>query len=1526
MRGKHGIAAGSVALVAAMLCLLPAGAVAAPGIDLTWGNDELKAQSRGDLFSFQPRGVAVNETSGDVYVSDAENNRVQRFTGSGAFISAWGKNVDAVNPSTGYEICTVAGDCKGGEAGSLGGELRAPAGIAIDQQSGDVYVVDTNNRRVQEFSAAGAFIRAFGLDVVQSGQPGDNPAASAKQSLTVTASSGKYTLEFEGQQTSELAAGATAAEVAAALAALPMIGAGNVEVSGASSPLTITFKGSLANNPEPAITAISGPGDPLGGGGAAVAVVTPGSSGSEICEAAASCKAGTNGAGAGAFGAFGTTAGPPNTGAGSGLAVAPAGAPNAGDVLVGDAGNQRLQEFSATGQFVRAFGWDVVAQGPDDDRAALANEFEVCAAAAFDACKAGSQGSGAGQFSAATPTRVAEDPAGHIYTVEPTGNFRVQRFALPANVPSPQGEFAPAALHGSVAKATEEKDNTSELAVDASGYVYAVKAFPTGTGLPPAAPEGSSGVKWQQRLLKLDSATGSVVETMAANPGSAILGELLANFEGASGLAVAAAGAPLYVTTAFSLATGTEERPRVWRLGPIAGLGASGIGTDAVGASTAKLVARVTPAAIPLGSAYRFEYSSDGVTWSRAPAADERIGNGSAGGESSACSPTEQAAVCNVSQEIAGLTPNTTYQLRLVLYTLFDRGQAKVLAGEAFTTAPAPPVIKNVRAHWSSPAATAPSLFLGGTLNPGHGVTTYYFQYVSEAGFQAAVKAAEESPADLAAAEEACAGDVDKAPCEEGRLREHGFDHAVAAPAVPGEAGRGLEDVPVAEVVTGLDPSIAYRYRLVATNPVQTSHSPDRLLQPPSAGERFYEFVSAGDSGGSGISDLSAVGDSGDRAAFGAQSFGDPRSEPSYLGGFIARRGSGGWDVADTAPEGARAAAARFAYAADLGARLWSVGPGSEFEQARSEGALVRAGIDGSLAEVAPLAPLAQSGRGHYTLNGASADLSLAIFSFEGLGAVALVPGEGLVANEKSNLYEASSADSGPAAIAIVNRSDGKGGGVLGGACGASLPDVPHAVSVNGTAVYFYAFPKAPGVGSGCNATGTRRLYERIGGEVTLEVSKSQCARVAPACQGEAELDGNDEFKGASADGRIAFFTSKRQLASSDEDESLDLYAYDRSPPAAQPNLVQVSAGETVGGHSAGSGAKLLGLIDNAEDGSRAYFVAEGVLSGANALGDSPAANKPNLYVYERDAAHPAGRIAFVGQLTAGEGAVGDTREWLGAQGEGAGLQSTALPVDGTGGGNGRKLVFVTKSKLLAEDTDATKDVYLYDDSTGDASKVVICLSCHGAPGAPAGAGNGEASARIEGRSTDPLADYAQQSRVATADLSTIVFASPEKLSGEDENDTWDAYAWREGEIELLTAGTGDFGIPGDSGRQVSISPSGRDVFFATRAALVGADTNNALDLYDARVGGGFPEAGRPQGCEGGEACQGPPPAAPAASSAGSEASGSGNPAAPPGPPRCPKGKVRKQGRCVKPHRHGKKKHHHRHHHHSHHHKRGGHR
>ncbi len=80
----------------------------------------------------QPTGIAIDPADDSVYVTEEGNHRVQKFSSSGTFITKWGA------------------------PGSADGQFLFPVGIAVDS-GGDVYVVDSNHR-VQKFDSNGAFI------------------------------------------------------------------------------------------------------------------------------------------------------------------------------------------------------------------------------------------------------------------------------------------------------------------------------------------------------------------------------------------------------------------------------------------------------------------------------------------------------------------------------------------------------------------------------------------------------------------------------------------------------------------------------------------------------------------------------------------------------------------------------------------------------------------------------------------------------------------------------------------------------------------------------------------------------------------------------------------------------------------------------------------------------------------------------------------------------------------------------------------------------------------------------------------------------------------------------------------------------------------------------------------------------------------------------------------------------------------------------------------------------------------------
>jgi len=87
-------------------------------------------------------------------------------------------------------------------------------------------------------------------------------------------------------------------------------------------------------------------------------------------------------------------------------------------------------EFTAWGEFTRAWGWDVVEAGPNDDTAAPEDQFEICVPTEGDVCQAGTAGGGSGQFNSSQG--LAIDSGGAVYAVD-FSNRRVQKFDSEGN-------------------------------------------------------------------------------------------------------------------------------------------------------------------------------------------------------------------------------------------------------------------------------------------------------------------------------------------------------------------------------------------------------------------------------------------------------------------------------------------------------------------------------------------------------------------------------------------------------------------------------------------------------------------------------------------------------------------------------------------------------------------------------------------------------------------------------------------------------------------------------------------------------------------------------------------------------------------------------------------------------------------------------------------------------------------------------------------------------------------------------------
>ena len=130
-----------------------------------------------------PFDVAVDYQTGNIYVSEIYNNRVQVFAGNGEylykfkdkmnyprsiaisenrlFISQCDSNCVSVHDLNGTLI-TQLGSRSSGES-----QFKNPRGIAINENNGDIYVCDSSNNRIQMFSKELPFKYHFGQGMLK---------------------------------------------------------------------------------------------------------------------------------------------------------------------------------------------------------------------------------------------------------------------------------------------------------------------------------------------------------------------------------------------------------------------------------------------------------------------------------------------------------------------------------------------------------------------------------------------------------------------------------------------------------------------------------------------------------------------------------------------------------------------------------------------------------------------------------------------------------------------------------------------------------------------------------------------------------------------------------------------------------------------------------------------------------------------------------------------------------------------------------------------------------------------------------------------------------------------------------------------------------------------------------------------------------------------------------------------------------------------------------------------------------------
>jgi hypothetical protein len=841
-----------------------------------------------------------------------------------------------------------------------------------------------------------------------------------------------------------------------------------------------------------------------------------------------------------------------------------------------------------------------------------------------------------------------------------------------------------------------------------------------------------------------------------------------------------------------------------------------------------------------------------------------------------------------VDATLTGLSPTTTYHFRVVAT---NAGGTTNGADKTLTTF-GPPQI----AEQSVSVLGGTSAILRGQINPAGFATDYYFEWGTDTAYG------------------------NRTPAE--------FDLFV---------GSGTAPVKVSGKLSGLQEGVTYHYRIVAASSAGTVQGPDQTFTTtansdcPNAAIRVAQTSESNPAGTGYLPDcmalemvtppkkfnqradtpnFSATGDSIE--FFSLAALGETPQVGSVVGDpYVATRSASGWATHSLQPPIGELSSSRPCNF-NLDLSKWFLGPRTApLGLTPGTSAPYIGSLAGDLSSLGPILPPlnAPSGEGR-RCEGGSADLSHVFYAVEKTAFLAGDPVASVSANE--NVYESYLDGEGvPTTELLARDKDGK---VWGGTCGARIgwkegnrSAFRGAISADASRVYFST---RPGQGAGnCNETiNKRRVMKRLrtpAGPVITEVSASECTRVSPPCD---TTNGDDNFRSASQEGGLVFFTTTRQLTNSDLDSGTacgaggagegstgcDLYLYDASRPAGA-RLTQVSAGEP-SDPTPGKGAEVRGVPDISGDGSHAYFVAKGALTTTpNAQGASAQAGQPNLYLYERDAVHPAGRTAFIATLSPS-----DTNTWgdvLGGFGPDQN-PAAAAPLLGADpgnpslGGDGHVFVFRSNAALLPDDSDGGKsDLYRYDAPTGSLQRVSVA--------APGGSDNGAFDVEfVKGGDETPFPQNLYFDRGISEDGDTIVFGTAEALDPADNDGAPTVYLWHDGNVTAIRGSAS-----GAVGSSPSVSASG-DVAFASGKSLLGQDDDGAKDVYVLRAGGGYPQPVPPVPCQG-EGCQEPFTSQPPSEGAGSESFvGPGNLARP--PQKCKKGFARKHGKCVKK-RHPKK-------------------
>ncbi|HWM55682.1 MAG TPA: hypothetical protein VNO20_09870 [Solirubrobacterales bacterium] len=1512
-----------------------------------------------------PRGIAVDPDSGDVYVDDTANRRIQRFTAWGQFLRAWGWDVvasgpgdDTVPPEDQFEVCVPAnGDvCKAGINGDGAGQFDGPQqGIAVDS-SGVVYVVDGNNARIQKFSSEGDFLLAWGGDVIASGP--DDSSNDEVQEVSIASTSGTFKLGFEDprkgggkQETGPLPFDASASEVEAALNALSTIAgfAGSVAVTGGpgdasgSSPYAVTFEGDLGGDELPQLSIDRSALGPASIG--ARLVCSPGlvtvfqaktiefqwlRNGSPI-PGATSPTYNTTSEDEGRAIQCRITAINPNA-ASAGIAnpvyVAPpvpsTPAPVAGTVTatankqldVGSLGGQTLTCSTSGWSDAESFSYRWYRNGvqiPGAIASTYVTDTADLATPAVFQCEA--TGSNAGGVATSKISAGGTGGGALIALPEPAPREPIAE----ARMDPPSNVFT--VNQGGAPEVCSAADLCKKGVVGTDDGQFG--AWPPGSfiAVHPGPPE-TIYVGDRERIQEFDS-EGKYLGDLA-DPDELLIGNTVQS------LAVDPSSGDLYISlVSKTKVEGIASPANVYRLDST-----TGVLIDTLEVEVPSAVAVNGKGEVYVVDGRRFAF-----TGHPANRGLRLLRFGSGGGLIEAflqqefiAKPGEfQESIAIATSSACGIDGTDLFVANSVTNDSFIRLYGPPPDPEVCPPPSLPPTIEGQHAF---SVGTTDAVVRAG-INPHFWPdTAYWVQYGTE---------------DCASGPSAC-------------------ESKALFPGAPLNSGVVDATRRAGVTLSGLEPDTTYHYRFVAESEGSEAgpaigegeglggsfHTYPIPQDPPSCGNdtfrggpsaslpecRAYELVSPVEknSGDVGTDEanfgLSAA--NGDRATYSSfTSFADPEGAPLSNQYLSSRDAVEGWVTKAIAPPrsslplyGAALPAntPQFrSFSSDL-CSSWLIGDSlaTHVEGAPQGVPNLYRRLECEAANACPFAGQLVPGACHELLTqvhppGFSRELEAGDsdyipmvqgFSADGtrtlLRADAVLTPDACKTNpeESKGLYQLYLVHAGNLRLVSVMQNGSPActhasAGTAQGAQGAmTQSNAYRAISADGTRVFWSmsgsADGKVPVHKNGGAGDEAGPLFVRLNPEGP-KGSSSNCATTAPgeACTTRITNNSEARFWGADVHGSTAIYSTGPQKAS-------ELFEYDVD--ARDETLIAKG---------------VLGVAGVSDDATRVYFASSEALAGAgqNSEGAEALAGKPNLYLHERGAGS-----TFVATLASSD-AEGGTNVAT------ARSPITPLPDRRTSrvSPDGMHLAFMSAAPLTGIDNadvqsgEPNGQVFLFDALAAN----LACISCN-----PSGAqSKGERlpfdEDHLQHWAASQLPGWESQlhpTRLLSDSGDRLFFESFDSLVLGDTNGRKDVYEWQRAESKGQCAEEGADVYSPEAGGCISLissgqssvdsqlidaSASGSDVFFTTTSSLLPQD-NGLVDVYDARIGGGFPIPPDPEPICEGEACQGTPTPPDDPTPASSTFQGAGNltEGTTATKPRCPKGRraVRKAGktRCVR--------------------------